>query len=284
MEIPLNPEHLWAFGPLLNLMDIDESLATLGECKEFGIDPVSLGTVAAWMAECREKKVELGIAMDLEPRFGDDSWLPSLPKKITEDQQIREFLANGVLGAAKQIGSAAEAFAMHFCGQGLSFIDPRRGLWPLSFLGPAVLIPPQDIDSSSELYLEDGWIHKMIQSENEWALSESIGICKWVRMAQGNFYEDLTFFYKLTSESSGSMEFMREWGEKCVNLIQAFNWREGWRPQNAWLSKRFFQEELATPQEGVYPTLNVGTWQRAMGRYLLLRGWTTEGDPGGIET
>lgn len=247
------------------------------------MDPVSLGTVAAWIAECREKKVELGIAMDLEPRFGDASWLPSLPQKITEDQDIRGFLAQGVKGAATQIGSMAEAFAMHFCGQGLSFMDPRRGFWPLSFLGPAVLIPPQDIDSSPEYYLEDDWIHKMIQSENDWALSESIGICKWVRMAQGNFFEDLPFFYRLASESSGLREFMREWGEKCVNLIQAFNWREGWRPQNLCLPKRFFAEELVTPQ-GVYPPLDAGRWQEALAHYLSLRGWTPEGEPDNPET
>jgi len=282
VEIPLNPEHLWALGPLLNLMDIDESLATLGECREYGMDPVSLGIVAAWMAECREKKIEPRIGMDLEPRFGGGSWLSSLPRKITEDQQIREFLADGVLGAATQIGSAAEAFAMHFCGQGLSFIDPRRGFWPLSFLGPAVLIPPQDNGFPSESWLEEDWIPKMIRLENDWALLESIGICKWVGITQGNFYENLPFFYQLTPENSGSREFVKEWGEKCVNLIQAFNWREGWRPQNLCLPKRFFEEELATPQ-GVYQALDAGTWQGLLGRYLLLRGWTPEGDPGDIE-
>jgi aldehyde:ferredoxin oxidoreductase len=283
MEIPLNPEHMWALGPLLNLMDIDESLATLGQCKEYGMDPVCLGAVAAWMAECREKKIEPGIGMDLEPEFGDGSWLPGLPRKITEDHQVRGSLAHGVLGAAKQIGSAAEAFAMHFCGQGLSFTDPRRGFWPVSFLGPGVLIPPQDIDSSSEGYLGDDWIHTMIQSENDWALSESIGICKWVRMAQGNFYKNLRSFYRLTPKNRGSGKSVREWGGKCVNMIQSFNWREGWRPQNRRLPERFFEEELATPQ-GVYPALDAGRWQQALTHYLSLRGWTPEGEPGKTET
>lgn len=283
MEIPLNPGHMWALGPLLNLMDIDESLATLWQSKEYGMDPVSLGTVAAWMAECREKKIEPGIGMDLEPGFGDGSWLPCLPRKITEDKQVREFLAHGVLGAAKQIGSAAEAFAMHFCGQGLSFVDPRRGFWPVSFLGPAVLIPPQDTGFPSESRLEEEWIPKMIRLENDWALLESIGICKWVGIAQGNFYENLPFFYELTPENSGSREFVREWGEKCVNMIQAFNWREGWRPQNPCLPKRFFEEELATPQR-VYPALDAGRWRKHMEHYFLLRGWSPEGNPGKTET
>lgn len=281
MEIPLNPEPLWALGPLLNLKDMDESLATLIACEEYGMDPISFGILAAWMAECHEKKIQLGIVTDLEAQFGNGSWLTGLPGKITEDQNIRGLLGQGVFGAAKQIGSVAETFAMHFCRQGLSFIDPRRGFWPMSFLGSAVWMPPEGSGLTSEPRLEQDWIIKMVQVENLWALLESVGICKWVCIAQGNLYENLPFFYQLISENDGSGEWVNRLGEKCVNLIHAFNWREGWRPENLVLPKRFFEEDLVTPQQ-VYPALDAQAWREAMEKYFSIRNWTREGNPGTI--
>jgi len=279
VAVPIDPEHLWALGPLLDVTELDESLKTLRACQEYGIAPVSLGILAAWMAECREKNIDLGIGLDLEPKFGDGSWLPGLPGRITENPVIRDVLARGVSEAAKRIGPGSEVFAMHFCGEGLSFIDLRRGFWPLSFLGPAVLIPAQNNGFPSDYWLTADGNHKMIQVENHWALLESIGICKRVGMAQRNFHENLLPLCQLVSVHSGAEEFVKEWGEKCVKLIQAFNWREGWRPQHLCLPKRFLQEELATPQH-VYPALDAGRWLECMKHYFTLRGWSAEGDPG----
>jgi len=282
LKIPFNCRYLWALGPLIDVGAVDESLITLRECLEYGMDPVSLGIVAAWAAECYEKNIDLGIDDDLEPRFGDGSWLIRLPQKISEIPGIKGLFGRGVLGAAKKIGSASESFAMHFRGQELSFIDPRRGVWPMSFLGQDVWIPHPDNDFSSESCSEEDWIHKMIELENRWALMESIGICTWVGMAQENFCENLPLFYQMVSGNNVSRDFIYTLGIKCVNLIQAFNWREGWRPQNIGFPGRFFEDELATPRQ-IYPPLDTEAWQKRMEHYFLLREWSQEGNPGNID-
>lgn len=267
VKIPLNPEPLWALGPLLNLSDLDETLAALRACNHYGIDPVSFGILAAWLAECHERKVQLGIAGDLVPEFGNGSWLPELSEKITKDREIRGFLGRGVFETAQRTGSVSREFAMHFCGLELSFVDPRRGFWPLSFLGPTIRIPWNDNSLTFGLPDETDSVLNLIQAENRWALLESIGICKWVGLVQDNLYENLMVFYRLISEKDKSEKWLGGLGERCMNLIRAFNWQEGWRPEKLKLPKIFFEEDLVTSQQ-VYPALEAGEWRESTVKYF----------------
>ena len=271
-NIPLNPESLWALGPLLNILNLDETLTALQACGQYGMDPVSFGILAAWLAECHERKIQLGVVPDLVPEFGSGSWLPELSANITEGNGILGFLGQGVFEAAKRTGSGSQAFAMHFCGQELSFVDPRRGFWPLSFLGPAVRIPPEQNGLTSVIRPEEDWIFNIIQAENLWALLESFGICQWVGLSQDNLYENLAIFYQLLSGNDKSIQWVETLGKGCMNLIRAFNWREGWRSENSYLPELFFEEDLVTSQQ-VYPALDARVWQEGMQAYFSL--WTS---------
>ncbi|MFC1857998.1 aldehyde ferredoxin oxidoreductase N-terminal domain-containing protein [Thermodesulfobacteriota bacterium] len=276
--IPFNGQYLWALGPLLDVGAVDESFAALQGCLEYGMDPVSFGIVAAWAAECREKNIDLGVGEDFEAGFGDGSWLDALPQKICEVPEVQKLLSQGVWGAAKKIGSGSETFAMHYGGQELSFLDPRRGLLPLSFLGPAVRFAYQDDDFSSETCSEENWVLKTIERENQWGLMESIGICTSVGMVPENFSENLALFYELSSGNHVSGGFIDGLGKKCMDLIQTFNWREGWRSQNWSFPKRFFEEALPAPEQS-YAALDDEIWRKRMVDYFLERGWTREGQP-----
>lgn len=267
IKIPLNPETIWALGPLLKLSDLGQTLAAHIACIQYGIDPISFGIVAAWLAECREKKLQLCIGGDIVPEFGNGSGLPELAAKITKDQRIRNFLGCGVFEAARRTGSESREFAMHFCGLELSFIDPRRGFWPLSFLGPNIEIPCNDKSLIFGLLDETDSVLNLIQAENRWALLESIGICKWVGLVQDTLYENIDLLYRLISGKDKSKKWIDGLGERCMNLIRAFNWQEGWRPEKVKLPKIFFKQDLVTPQQ-VYPALEADKWLESMTQYF----------------
>jgi aldehyde:ferredoxin oxidoreductase len=280
-KITLDPESLWALGPLPNTAEMDETLEALKTCGEYGVDPISFGVLAAWIAECREKKIPLGRVEKLAPEIGIGSWLTGLVRQITEDEDVRGFFGQGVLGSAKRTGSGSQAFAMHVSGQELSFIDPRRGFWPISFIWPDVWMPPERHFLASEPWYEGNWILNLVQVENFWALLESVGICKWVGLAQDNIDDNLPLFFRLISDNDDTVGWIKGIGERCVNLIQAFNWREGWRSENAILPNRFFEEDLVTPQK-VYQALDPEARREDMEKYFSLRKWTREGNPGKI--
>jgi len=266
--LALNPEPLWALGPLLDHFDLDHTLAAIKASAEYGTDPVSLGIAAAWMAECHERRIELGLA-DLHPEFGTGSWLPGLPARITEDEHLGQLFAHGVSGAARKTDSGSQDFAMHYAGHEFTFVDPRRGFWPLSSLGPTVWLPLRQPGSTAFQGDQDE-VSRLIHTENLWALFESVGICKWVALAQDSLYENLALFHELVSGADPSGPSLAGLGERCISLIRAFNHREGWCVEHTTLPRVFFDRDLTTPQ-GTYPALDVQAWQESAGRHLAHR-------------
>jgi hypothetical protein len=69
-----------------------------------------------------------------------------------------------------------------------------------------------------------------------------------------------------------SKQWVMGLGEKCMNLIRGFNWREGWRLENSNLPQMFYDQDLVTPRQ-VYPALDTRQWQESMQAYFSI--WTS---------
>jgi len=269
--LPLFPEHLWAWGPLVGLNSVEETLGILRACREYGFDPISLAGAAAWTAECLEKGLDLGLDFGPEAGFGQGSWLAALPEKVTVLPEWREILGQGVRRAAEQAGSGATDLAVHFRGQELSYLDPRAEFWPLSFLGPALGVPARGPFPEKGLS-DDDWAREVIAWEDRWALLETLGVCPWAAAAQTDLMDSLAAFVGMVHPSSLSSEDLRKWGIGLVDLIRAFDQREGWRPGDDDLSERFFREELKGAEKS-FPALDKEAWGKRTAAYHVQRGW-----------
>ncbi|MBI4773805.1 MAG: hypothetical protein HY788_06430 [Deltaproteobacteria bacterium] len=277
VDLPLFPEHLWALGPLLDIKETEETLKTLGICRDMGLDPVSMGIVAAWAAECLENGIDLGVDLGAEAGFGGGPWLASLPAELISGSELGDLLGMGVFSAAKKLGPEALKFAVHFGGQELSYADPRRAFRPLSYLGPAV--DPTTVDAGPERTLKDEeWASEMIRLEDRWALLETVGVCPRVFAAQPDPLEKLAAMCRLVIGDAASDECLPGWGRRCVEGIKSFDWREGSRPSGLTLAERFFSEDLAGNGE-TYAVLDRTHWKNRMETYFTARGWTSEGMP-----
>jgi len=275
--LPIFPEHLWALGPLLDVNNVENTLQALKACLKTGLDPVSMGVVAAWIAECLENGIDLGIDFRDEAGFRNGRWLASLPEQVTTEPRTRDLLGMGVLKAAEKSGPNAMAFAMHFWGQELSCMDLRSASWPLSYLGPAFDFPglnglPGPASSENEPAAE------IIGYENRWALLETLGLCHRASAAQEDLMGSLVLFCQFVTDAPVSSKKLSRWSQNCVNLIKNFDWREGWRPLNLTLADKFFTQDLYGP-ENVFQALDQETWRARMIRYFSLRGWSSEGKP-----
>jgi aldehyde:ferredoxin oxidoreductase len=273
--LPVLPEHLWAWGPLVGLNSVETTLAILRSCLEYGYDPISLAGTAAWMAECLEKDLRLGLDFGPEAGFGQGSWLAALPEKIAVLAEWREILGQGVRRAAELIGPETAALAVHFRGQELSYLDPRAAFQPLSFLGPALGVPVGRPFPENGVSDED-WCREVIAWEDHWAVLETVGLCPWAAAAQTDFMEHLASLAGLAHRSSLSPEDLKRWGVKLVNLIRVFDWREGWRPSPDELAERFFREELKGPGK-TFPALDREAWEKRKAAYHVQRGWSLQG-------
>jgi aldehyde:ferredoxin oxidoreductase len=75
-----------------------------------------------------------------------------------------------------------------------------------------------------------------------------------------------------------SAEMLNRWGQGCVNLIKAFDWREGQHPRNLRLADKFFKQDLRG-SENMFAALDPEIWRRRRETYFALRGWSLEGEP-----
>ena len=277
VELPLFPEHLWALGPLLDVTALEEIIKALGACLDMGLDPVSVGVVAAWAAECLQNEIDLGVDLGAEAGFGQGAWLASLPSGITSGSGLRDLLGMGVFRAAKKVGHDAVEAAVHFWGQELSYVDPRRAFQPLSYLGPAFDLPMGDA-APEEALSDKEWALEMIRRENRWAMLETVGICPKAFAAQQDLMGNLAGICRFVIGDAASQERLLLWGRKCVDLIKSFDWREGWRPFDLTLAERFFSRDLAADGE-TYAALDRKNWNTRMATYFTSREWSPEGMP-----
>jgi aldehyde:ferredoxin oxidoreductase len=276
VPIPLVTEQLWALGPLLDLEDGGPSLSTVAACRERGMDPVSVGVLASWIAECGEKGIKLGVPGTEEAHFGSAPWLIDLPRAIMDDPGLGEFLREGVVGAAKRAGGVSRDFAMHFFGQELSLADPRRGYWPLSFLGPSASAFGEDPGGGSATPCSGrDSVKRQVVAEDRWALLETVGICGRIPIPWDQLQARLPELIALLTAQRFLSDEVFSWGQKCVKLIGDFNHREGWSPRDSGLPERIFREVL--DHGGViYPALDRQAWLSAVERYVHERGWSGE--------
>ena len=275
--LPLFPEHLWALGPLVGVNEVEDTLQALKACLKTGLDPVSMGVVAAWVAECLEKGIDLGIGFGGEAGFGNGQWLASLPEQMTTEPRTRDLLGMGVFKAAEKTGSDTMAFAVHFWGQEISCMDPRSASSRLSYLGPAFeFLRLNGFSAPASSENEPG--PEIIGYENRWALLETLGLCHSASAAQEDLISSLAVFCQMVTDAPVASEKLSRWSQNCVNLIKSFDWREGWRPLNLDLSDKFFTQDLSGP-ENVFQALDPETWRARMRKYFSLRGWSNEGKP-----
>jgi aldehyde:ferredoxin oxidoreductase len=275
--LPLFPEQIWALGPLMDVTDMGSTLQGLRACLKHGLDPISMGVVAAWAAECFEKGIDIGLDLGGEAGFGNGGWTASLPDRVIADPHALGLLGMGVYKAAEKAGPNAMELAVHFCGQELSYMDPRRAFLPLSYLGPALDLTANGSFKKS-ISSAQAWASEMIRHEDRWALLETLGICQFASAAQEDLMGTLACFCEFVTGSAVSPEDLTRWGQRCVKLIKAFDWREGRRPLNLNLSEKFFKEDLIGAEDA-FPALDLESYQVRMGTYFSQRGWSSEGEP-----
>jgi aldehyde:ferredoxin oxidoreductase len=115
-----------------------------------------------------------------------------------------------------------------------------------------------------------------IETEDRAALIDSLILCKFVRGALEHFYSDCgEILTAVTGRQFGESELQTIAG-RIVDLRKAFNIREGWRPGDDTLPKRFLTEALPSgPVRGA--RLPRARLEAMIHAYNLARGWEADG-------
>lgn len=241
-------ESQFALGPLVGVDDPDAVLAASARCDALGLDTISAGGTLAFAMECGERGwLEGG------PRFGEDvaPWLD----RIARREGFGDRMAEGSRRLAHEIGGDAIDLAPQVKGLELPGYEPRA-LQAMA-LGFAVSSRGADHNRSSayEADFSDGVdrlrgdgrsVEAAVSSEDRAAILDSLVLCKFVRGAFDDLFEESAGMLREVTGGEWTAERLQAVARRIVDLRRLGNEREGWRPADDGLPKRFLEEPLAS--------------------------------------
>jgi len=272
-------------------MDVDDPAASLEyhiQSNELGLDGDDSSVVLAWAFECYEKGLLTKEDTDgLELTWGNSDAMIELQRKLAYREGFGDFLADGVVEAAKKLGKGSEKFAIHQKGQ--DSVDPYRVAkgWALAcatspvggrhmrgsvlipkFFGPKnVNFSPYDYEKKAELVF---WQLRAKEIE------DIIGVCVYVGTWDGVHALEISDYVELTNYALGieltEEEFMLI-GQRSYNLEKAFNTiHAGFDRKDDLPHRRFFDEPvLSGPHKG--EKLDLEKFNKMLDEFYELHGW-----------
>lgn len=258
-------ETLVGLGSLCCNDDVEAVIMANDICDRYGIDTMSVGGTIAFAMECYEK----GIITDqdtggIQLTWGNTEAIIAITEKICKREGFGAILADGSKVAAEKIGKGADKYAIHIGGQEVAYHDPRlmpsEGAWSMDptpgrhtrggtseereNLEPYMELQDPAVDTST--IKGKGQVYSLAVKHLE--ILASCGLCLHLGMAVNFPLADL--ISAATGWDFSNAELLVA-GERIQTLRQAFNFREGIRPQDFKLPLRLHEPISSGPTEGV---------------------------------
>ncbi len=266
-------ETIFAFGGLCMIDSIEEIAYLNDVCDRLGMDTISAGNLCGLTIEAAKRK-----KIDFKIGYGDIDAIADLLKKIAGRQGIGDILARGIKHAAKIWDM--EDTAVHvkgleppgydprvLKGSGLAYSVSGRGACHLraTFHNPELKgkIDPDAVNGKAEL---------LIDFEDRLILMDTLILCRFFRDIYP--WNRLGQIIEMTTGLKADKTALRKIASELSSLIRRFNLREGLKPEDDRLPRRFYKEILKTGHVANETDLTV-----MLKDYYALRGWDENGVP-----
>jgi aldehyde:ferredoxin oxidoreductase len=279
----LDYENVAMLGSNIGIGDLKEVAVLNRISDELGLDTISLGSVLGFAMEASES----GLIKERIP-WGNYEAARVLTENIASRKGLGDVLAEGVRGAAAQIGGASTRWAMHIKGLEISAYDCRnapamalaygtspvgahhKDAWPIGW----------EIQHDRESYSEEK-AAKVIELQHTRGIFECLGVCRFPLV---NLSFDKDWYPKYLYAATGQ-EFpwttLNLIAERVFSLVRAFWLREysgHWTSEMDVPPARWFTEPL---KEGRLKgtKLDRAKYLAMLQKYYEKRGWNGNGVP-----
>jgi len=258
-------DSFWAFGFNLENSDFDSVLRADRICKDYGLDPISAGSVLGACAELRSGKIDSRELETLLTGIGEGSELGKGARNYLSSRK-REDLSMDVkgleLGGFDPRGIRGQALAYATSCHGGDYLTAFM-------VGPEVLGKPLLLDRLS-LRGKAGILQVF---ENLTAMLDSLVFCSFSIFA---INEELC---SALLQAGAGLEIspaeLLNAGERIWNLERVYNLKAGFTRKADTLPERLFEAGSEEGGDGI-PRQDFET---ALQEYYLYRGWDREGAP-----
>ncbi len=231
-------------------------------CNAYGIDTITAGAMVAYAMESFENGLitpEQAGGIDL--KFGNAGAMIEMLRRIGEREGLGDTLAEGMPLAIKKLGAATEPYAIHVKGlpfpvhmaqvkmsQALTYAVNPFGADHMSTEHDWLIAGPVEAGRSLGLYekrdfadLDDEKVKLVVYSQMYYSALDSYTLCAFCWGPDAIFgYRDLEAFIKAVTGWEVTMWEIMKLGERRINLMRAFNAREGFTAADDKLPERMF--------------------------------------------
>jgi len=300
-------ETLSTLGSYCGVGDINAVSIAHQICNQYGIDTIAYGAVIAFAMDCFEHGYLSTKDTDgIDLRFGNADALLAMVEKIAKRQGLGDLLANGSAYAAKKIGQGAEDLVVAVKGHELPAHMPqvKRSLALIYAVNPFGAdhqssehdpgYAPDTASYNLKLFAELGLtnpqpdrvlnhekVKMALYSEWNYSFMDTAVLCQFVYGPAWQVYgpKDQAELLRAVTGWEWTVADVQKIGERRLNMMRAFNAREGAGREQDTLPKRIFDEPLeGGASNGVSVTRQ--ELEDALDMYYEMCGWdVTTGKP-----
>lgn len=286
------------FGNYCGVSDL-AAIAKANEiCNKYGMDTISCGATIAWAMECFEEElITVEDTGGIELRFGSAEAIVKMTEMIAKREGFGDILAEGSARAAAKIGQGAEEFLittknhetpahMPHTKRSLAVIyavnpfgadhqshehDPSYHFYPERMAQLGLQDPQPKLALNAEM------VRYAMITQHLYSAMDSINVCQFVFGPAWQLYDSnqLVQAAQAVTGWGVSLYELMQVGERRLNMLRAFNAREGIGREADTLPKKFFTRPLQGGKTEGY-VLDYDEWRQAVDTYYAMCGWDVE--------
>jgi aldehyde:ferredoxin oxidoreductase len=286
------------FGNYCGVSDL-AAIAKANEiCNKYGMDTISCGATISWAMECFEQElITVEDTGGIELRFGSSEVLVKMTEMIAKREGFGNILAEGSARAAAKIGRGTEEFLITTKNQETPAHMPhtKRSLAVIYAVNPfgadhqshehdpGYYFYPERMaqlglqDPQPKLALNAEMVRYAMITQHLYSVMDSINVCQFVFGPAWQLY-DSNQLVQVAQAVTGwdvSLYELMQVGERRLNMLRAFNAREGIGREADTLPKKFFKRPLKGGKTEGY-ILDYDEWRQAVDTYYAMSGWDVE--------
>ncbi|MCD4684735.1 MAG: aldehyde:ferredoxin oxidoreductase, partial [Anaerolineae bacterium] len=287
-------ETLSTFGSYCGVSDLDAVAYANQLCNKYGMDTISCGATIAWAMDCFEQGLITtedtgGIAL----RFGDAEVMTRLTEMIARREGFGDVLAEGSAQAAQQFGPAAEDLLLTVKGSEMPAHMPqlKRSLaliYAVNPFGADHMSSEHDgsytepnariaelglVNPQPATVLNAEKVRYAFYTQCTYSMLDTLNLCQFVFGPDWQLFslqQTVQVVQAITGWQVTVFE-LQKLGERRLNMLRAFNAREGFGREQDTIPKKLTQPLKGGPSDGMMVT--VEEVERAKDIYYGMAGW-----------
>jgi aldehyde:ferredoxin oxidoreductase len=286
------------FGNYCGVSDL-AAIAKANEiCNKYGMDTISCGATIAWAMECFEEElITVEDTGGIQLRFGSGEAIVKMTEMIAKRDGFGDILAEGSARAAAKIGRGTEEFLITTKNHETPAHMPhtKRSLAVIYAVNPfgadhqshehdpGYYSYPERMaqlglqDPQPKLALNAEMVRYAMITQHLYSAMDSINVCQFVFGPAWQLYDSnqLVQAAQAVTGWGVSLYELMQVGERRLNMLRAFNAREGIGREADTLPKKFFMRPLKGGKTEGY-VLDYDEWRQAVDTYYAMCGWDVE--------